>query len=325
MDKIRGVIDPEKLINTLRGCLFRDPSYRQDDKNDKNWFFLDSLEDLLIILGPTASGKTKFAVACAELLNGEIISADSRQVYRHMDIGTGKDLAEYGNIPYHLIDIVEPGEKYNIHRFSHDFEAAYRDIVQRGKHPIVCGGTGFYIQSLIAPQPYSQVPVDDVFRKEMEALEKDELQSLLKSSSLPSDFDVDYSSKKRMVRALEIAAWAKNNPTQRLQPMKTYSATLIGLNPDLETRRQRISTRLQERLGAGMIEEVRSLLDMGITHDELEYYGLEYKYISYYLQGTLTYEAFVRKLETEIHRYAKRQMTYFRKMEKDGATIKWIT
>lgn len=299
------MIDPEKLIDTLRA----------------EGTFLP--EDLLIILGPTASGKTKFAVACAELLDGEIISADSRQVYRHMDIGTGKDLAEYGDIPYHLIDIVEPGQRYNIHRFLQDFDAAYQDIVHRGKRPIVCGGTGFYIHALINPQPYTQVPVDDNFRQQMDLLDRSAIKSLLDKNILPEDFEVDCSSKKRMIRALEISHWIKENPSSTLPSLKRYRGTLVGLNPDLETRRDRISTRLRERLAQGMIGEVGALLKMGISHSELEYYGLEYKYISYYLQGALSYDALVTKLETEIHRYAKRQMTYFRKMEKDGTEIYW--
>lgn len=306
MDKIRGVIDPEKFIHNLRA----------------ETSFLP--EDLLIILGPTASGKTKFAVACAEILNGEIISADSRQVYRHMNIGTGKDLNAYGSIPYHLIDVVDPGEKYNIHQFLKDFESAYQEIVSRGKQPIVCGGTGFYIQSLIHPQPYTQVPVDEVFRQKIELLDKSEIKSLLQDNPPPSDFEVDYTSKKRMIRALEISDWIRKNPTYSFPPLTSYKATLIGLNPDVATRRQRISQRLHERLEAGMIDEVHLLLQMGVTHSELEYYGLEYKYISHYLQGKLSREACVQKLETEIHRYAKRQMTYFRKMEKDGANIHWI-
>jgi tRNA dimethylallyltransferase len=306
MDQIRGVINPEEVIKTLQA----------------ETGFLP--ENLLIILGPTASGKTKFAVECAQILNGEIISADSRQVYRQMDIGTGKDIQAYGNIPYHLIDVVDPGEKYNIHRFLQDFETAYRDIVRRGKKPVVCGGTGFYIQALLSPKPYTQIPIDAELRSRLEASDKENIRRLLDQMTLPTDFEADYSSKKRMIRAIEIARWRQENPEVELVMPFRYSAQIAGLNPDLATRRQRISQRLKQRLKLGMVQEVQGLLDNGLTHDELEYYGLEYKYISQYLQGILSYNEFVKKLETEIHRYAKRQMTYFRKMEKDGIEIKWF-
>lgn len=298
--------NPEQLINTL-----------QVDRS-----FL--LEELLIILGPTASGKTQLAVACAKILDGEIISADSRQVYRQMNIGTGKDIEEYEDIPYHLIDIVDPGEKYNIHRFLGDFDKAYQDIVHRGKKPIICGGTGFYIQALLDPKPYTQIPVDEELRANLNALNKEDVQNILVAQNLPSDFEIDYSSKKRMIRAIEIVQWQERNPHKKLAVLTQYPARVIGLNPDLDTRRRRVSQRLSDRLDKGMIEEVQVLLKSGITHSELEYHGLEYKYISYYLQGLLPYVEFVKKLETEIHRYAKRQMTYFRKMEKDGVAIHWL-
>ncbi|NGF55472.1 tRNA (adenosine(37)-N6)-dimethylallyltransferase MiaA [Parapedobacter sp. SGR-10] len=281
-------------------------------------------EDLIIVLGPTASGKTRLAVELAKILDAEIVSADSRQVYRHMDIGTGKDIHEYGEVPYHLIDIVQPGEKYNVTRFLEDFEEAYCDIRSRGKTVIVCGGTGFYIQALLEPRPYAQVPVDLARRTEMETMDKGTLKRMLEKRSLPEDFAIDFSSKKRMVRALEILEWLDNHPQTKFSPQPVYSAKVLGIAPDLETRRRRISTRLYKRLENGMIDEVKSLLQSGLTYEDLEYYGLEYKYISYYLQGKATYDEFLRKLETEIHRYAKRQMTYFRKMEKDGIAIHWI-
>lgn len=282
-------------------------------------------ENLLVILGPTASGKTRLAVDCAKLLDGEVISADSRQVYRQMNLGTGKDIEEYGSIAYHLIDIVDPGEKYNISRFIDDFARVYQDIIRRGKKPIVCGGTGFYLQALLDPKPYTQTPVHEALRKQLDNMDKTEIRSLLDQCTLPPDFNVDYSSRKRMIRAIEIARWHEQNPTQQLPLPSRYSAQVIGLHPDLNTRRQRITKRLLERLEKGMIEEVRTLLSSDLTHLDLEYYGLEYKYISYYLQGIWSYEDLVRKLETEIHRYAKRQMTYFRKMEKDGITIRWLS
>ncbi|WP_201288598.1 tRNA (adenosine(37)-N6)-dimethylallyltransferase MiaA [Sphingobacterium composti Ten et al. 2007 non Yoo et al. 2007] len=281
-------------------------------------------EDLLIILGPTASGKTKFAVKLAKSLNAEIISADSRQVYRHMNIGTGKDLSEYQDVPYHLIDILNPGDRYNIDFFLRDFEEAYWDIINRGRRVIVCGGTGFYIQSLLQTQPYSQIPVNQSWRLELELLSKEELQGILERMSPPVDFKIDFSSRKRIVRAIEICRFLDQNPDFNLNITKSYRYKTLGLNPPLEVRRERITKRLNQRLEEGMIEEVEGLLNMGLSHEELEYYGLEYKYISYYLKGQLSYKDFINKLETEIHRYAKRQMTYFRKMEKDGVEIEWI-
>jgi len=281
-------------------------------------------EDLIIVLGPTASGKTKLAVAIAKELDAEIISADSRQVYRRMDIGTGKDIPEYGSVPYHLIDIVEPGEKYNISRFLEDFERAYQTIRSRNRPVVVCGGTGFYIQALLEPKPYTQVPTNPALRKELDMLDKETLRKELEKRKIPPAFVIDFSSKRRMIRALEILDWIAHHPTEILNALPTYSAKIIGIDPGLEVRRRRISNRLHERLAHGMIEEVENLLDAGLTYNDLEYYGLEYKYLSYYLQGKMTYDEFVRKLETEIHRYAKRQMTYFRKMERDGLDIKWI-
>ncbi|WP_240452837.1 tRNA (adenosine(37)-N6)-dimethylallyltransferase MiaA [Sphingobacterium sp. xlx-130] len=281
-------------------------------------------QDILILLGPTASGKTKLAVQLARSLNAEIISADSRQVYRGMDIGTGKDIQEYEDVPYHLIDIVNPGEQYNVSRFLADFEQAYGQIKAKGKQVIVCGGTGFYIQALLTSQPYNQIPTDIIWREQLERKTKAEIEAYLSDYTVPEGYLIDYSSKKRMVRALEVLRWL-SDPIHVLpasQPI--YTATILGLDPAVEIRRQRISRRLHQRLEQGMVEEVEKLLDQGVTYEQLAYYGLEYKYISYYLQDKLTYEAFVTKLETEIHRYAKRQMTYLRKMEKDGVDIQWI-
>lgn len=281
-------------------------------------------EDLLIIVGPTASGKTKLAVALAKQLDAEIISADSRQVYRQMNIGTGKDLSEYQNIPYHLIDILNPGEKYNIDRFLADFETAYLDILSRNKKVIVCGGTGFYIQSLLQPQSYIQIPIDGILRQDLELKPKEELISMLKEAAVPKDFKVDFSSRKRIIRALEICSYLAKHPHFVFEVKASYRYKIIGLNPAIEVRRHRISKRLQQRLDEGMIQEVEYLLQNGLSYEELEYYGLEYKYIAYYLKGFLSHADFYKKLETEIHRYAKRQMTYFRKMEKDGIKIIWF-
>lgn len=281
-------------------------------------------EDLIIILGPTASGKTKLAVQLAKAMNAEIISVDSRQVYRGMDIGTGKDLSEYGDINYHLIDIIEPGDKYNVSRFLNDFEDAYLDIRAKGKNVIACGGTGFYLQSLLESRPYTQIPVNQNLRIELGSLEKEDLLKLLDSLMIPSNFSMDRSSKKRIIRAIEILDFLKNNPDFKFEDFKSYSAKVIGLNPPVEIRRSRISHRLKLRIEEGLISEVEKLIDFGVSYEDLEYYGLEYKYISYYLKGLLSYEEFYAKLETEIHRYAKRQMTFFRKMEKDGVVISWI-
>ncbi|MBL1409447.1 tRNA (adenosine(37)-N6)-dimethylallyltransferase MiaA [Sphingobacterium faecale] len=282
-------------------------------------------KDILVITGPTASGKTKLAVELARALSGEIISADSRQVYRQMDIGTGKDIQEYEEIPYHLIDIADPGDQYNVSRFLEDFERAYRTIKAKGKIAIVCGGTGFYIQALLTSHPYNQIPTDMAWRAAQEQRNKQEIQEELGRFIIPTDFKIDYSSKKRMVRALEILTWLTDSRNSLPEPVPSYIATIIALDPLKDIRRQRISKRLRERLEQGMVEEVQQLIKGGLNYTEIEYYGLEYKYCSYYLRKLLNYDSFVNKLETEIHRYAKRQMTYLRKMEKDGVHIHWFT
>ncbi|WP_293912198.1 MULTISPECIES: tRNA (adenosine(37)-N6)-dimethylallyltransferase MiaA [unclassified Sphingobacterium] len=282
------------------------------------------MKNVIIILGPTASGKTALAVALAKKTNGAIISADSRQVYRQMDIGTGKDLKEYEDIPYYLIDICEPGEKYNLSDFQHDFQKAYFDIVKSGKQPILCGGTGLYIQSVIQEKPYSHVPVNPELREELETLSREELQIRLDQQTIPPDLKIDNSTRKRMIRGLEILA-GLDKYERTAEPVSipfTYQA--FGIDPPVEIRRTKISQRLKQRIDQGLVEEVEHLLSHGVTHDDLQYYGLEYKYISYYLSGDLNREACFTKLETEIHRYAKRQMTYFRKMEKDNVQIHWL-
>jgi len=281
--------------------------------------------DLLwVILGPTASGKTKLAVALAQRIQGEIISVDSRQVYRRMDIGTGKDLEEYKHVPYHLIDICEPGEKYNIFQFQNDFHKAYREIVKKGKSTIACGGTGMYIQSLLQPQPYMEIPTDEVLREEWLQKPKEELILHLEQLPTPVDFRIDRSSHKRLIRAIEILTWLQANPGFKAKSAPHYPHLIFGIEPSLKDRRTHISLRLNERIENGLITEVQHLLDVGLTHAELQYYGLEYKYVSLYLQGVLDKPTFISRLETEIHRYAKRQMTYFRKMEKDGLRIHWL-
>lgn len=279
---------------------------------------------LLILMGPTASGKTRLAVELAKALHGEIISADSRQVYQGLDIGTGKDLKEYDEIPYHLIDIVPPTAQYSVKEFVKDFDIAYQGIIGRGKLPILCGGTGSYVQTLLQPQPYSSIPKDDTFHVEHAALSKAELIEKVKAEEIPVDFQIDWQSPKRLIRALEIVRYLKINDQPAAIATKHYPYLIMALNPPLETRRSRIDKRLSARMEEGLIPEVQGLLESGLTHEQLQWFGLEYKYASYYLLGQLTLEEFHDKLRTEIHRFAKRQMTYFRKMEKDGLEIHWL-
>ncbi|WP_367210606.1 tRNA (adenosine(37)-N6)-dimethylallyltransferase MiaA [Sphingobacterium sp. R2] len=280
-------------------------------------------EKVIVILGPTASGKTKLAVQLAQHIDAEIISADSRQIYRRMDIGTGKDLSEYQDIPYHLIDIHEPGRRYNLGNFIADFRKAQQSILEKGKHTILCGGTGLYIQSVIQENPYALIPSIEGFKESLLAYPETELLARLQEYTLPVNFQIDLSTKKRIIRAIEILAFLENHPDHIVQ-QQAVDSIVIGLNPPVETRRSHISQRLEQRLKEGFLEEVEKLLAEGITHEQLQYYGLEYKYASLHLLGQLDYTAFITKLETEIHRYAKRQMTYFRKMEKDGIMIHWV-
>lgn len=286
---------------------------------------------LLVILGPTASGKTHLATRVAHEIGGEIISADSRQVYRQMDIGTGKDLDEYvvngSSIPYHLINIRDAGEKYNVNDFQHDFTDAYRKIHAANHIPVVCGGTGFYIYALLKGHANDTVPVNKVLRESFENQKTEQLLEQFHRSNSPYHALADTSTRKRLIRALEIAAFLREHPGQEVQfgtEDQAYPAMLFGLNPPVETRRERISDRLAARLKQGLTEEVQNLLKQGIKPESLIYYGLEYKYVTLYLTGELTYEEMHAKLETEIHRFAKRQMTFFRKMERDGLKINWI-
>lgn len=283
-----------------------------------------SPDSLWIILGPTASGKTRTAVELAKAFDGEIISADSRQVYRHMDIGTGKDLEEYDQIPHHLINIAEPGERYQVDRFRDDFFAAYDSIIARGKQAVLCGGTGSYIQTILQQSIYTQIPKDPAVQAELSLFSKEQLELKIRENGIPTDFTIDFNSHKRLVRALEILRYIQIHKPD-LEPLRTIEKYhVIGINPNVENRRAAIKNRLIKRLGHGLIGEVQGLLDDGLSFADLHYYGLEYRYVGLYLQGELTYEGFVEKLTTEINRYAKRQMTYFRKMEKDGIKINWF-
>lgn len=286
---------------------------------------------LLIILGPTASGKTHLATRVAHEIGGEILSADSRQIYRQMDIGTGKDLDEYilngASIPYHLINIRDAGDKYNVNDFQHDFADSYQQICAANHIPIVCGGTGFYIYALLKGHANDTVPANEALRAELEPVSNEGLLARFHNSESRYHALADVSTRKRLIRALEIAAFLNDHPEADIafgNEANTYSALIFGLNPPVETRRDRISNRLTARLKQGLIEEVQNLLNQGITTDALIYYGLEYKYVTMYLTGEMTFEEMHTKLETEIHRFAKRQMTFFRKMGKDGLEINWI-
>ncbi len=282
--------------------------------------------DFVTILGPTASGKTAFAAALALRLDAEIISADSRQVYRGMDLGTGKDLADYDvdghRIPYHLIDIADAGYKYNVFEFQRDFLQAYNGIRERERMPILCGGTGLYIESVLRGYRLLPVPENPELRKALEGKSLDELTRLLSTyKKLHNTTDVD--SAKRAIRAIEIEEYyAKVPVTEREFPQ--FRSVVIGIDIDRQLRREKISRRLRQRLEEGMIDEVKGLLDRGIAAEDLIYYGLEYKYLTLYLTGRMSYEEMFGGLETAIHQFAKRQMTWFRGMERRGTTIHWM-
>ena len=281
---------------------------------------------LISVIGPTASGKTRFATILAKELNGEIISADSRQIYRQMDIGTGKDLADYRIdeilIPYHLIDIRPPGYKYNVFEYQHDFHAVYQDIVNRGKQPVLCGGTGLYIESVLKGYKLIEVPENKELRKSLEDKSLSELSDILRTyKELHNTTDID--TVKRAIRAIEIEEYYKQLPAKETQ-FPPIDSLLIGIDISREKRREKITKRLFERLQNGMIEEVEALLKSGIVAEDLIYYGLEYKFITFYLTGILTYEQMTAQLEVAIHQFAKRQMTWFRGMEKRGFKIHWL-
>ena len=283
-----------------------------------------STPHLIVVLGPTASGKTSLAVAVAKALNGEIISADSRQVYRHMDIGTGKDLLLYEDTPYHLIDICEAGEAYHVARFQQDYQQALSAVIAAGHQPILCGGTGLYLQAAITGLAYSGVPVSSERREALEHLDRDVLIQRLDALPLPPGFTADTSTKKRLIRAIEIAEWWQTDPHAAPSSPPPIPATIFGINPPVAERRKQITERLRQRLDDGLIDEVKELLQRDIRPQQLIRYGLEYKYVTQHLLGELDRSTLFSKLNTEIHRYAKRQMTFFRKMEKDGQKIHWL-
>ena len=282
--------------------------------------------ELITILGPTASGKTVLAAALAAQLHTEIISADSRQIYRGMDIGTGKDLADYivngQSIPYHLIDICEPGYKYNVFQYQHDFFRVFRDIESRGKLPILCGGTGMYIEAVLKGYKLLDVPQNPTLRQSLQGKSLAELEQILASYKvLHNKTDVD--SAQRAIRAIEIEEYYRTEAPGRNE-YEPINSLIIGVDIDRDTRRAKISQRLRARLTEGMVDEVRQLIDQGVKPDDLIYYGLEYKFVTQYVIGQLSYEEMVTQLEIAIHQFAKRQMTWFRGMERRGSTIHWV-
>ena len=289
------------------------------------------MQKMITILGPTASGKTPIAAKLAAEIGGEVISADSRQVYRRMNIGTGKDLADYivdgHRIPYHLIDICEPGTKYNLFEYQEDFYDVYQDIQGRGVVPILCGGTGLYIEAVLKGYKLSPVPQNPELRKALDGKTLDELTHMLvdlkarNGSNMHNTTDVD--SCQRAIRAIEIETYNLEHPLPRRE-LPAVDSLIIGVDIDRELRREKITRRLKARLDEGMVEEVRSLLDEGIPPEDLTYYGLEYKFVTEYLTDKLTYDEMFTRLEIAIHQFAKRQMTWFRGMERRGFKINWI-
>lgn len=294
------------------------------------------MKKMITILGPTASGKTSVAARLAAEIGGEIVSADSRQVYRRMDIGTGKDLDDYEvknengevtNVPYHLIDIREPGTKYNLFEYQQDFYDVYQDIRHRGAVPILCGGTGLYIEAVLKGYKLSPVPQNQELRDSLEGKPLNELTEMLKGlkekngSNMHNTTDVD--SCQRAIRAIEIETYNLEHPTPRRE-LPPVESLIIGIDIDREERRAKITRRLKARLEEGMVEEVKALLDEGIPADDLIYYGLEYKFLTEYLTGVTSYSEMTNRLEIAIHQFAKRQMTWFRGMERRGFKIHWI-
>lgn len=281
---------------------------------------------MLAVVGPTACGKTSLAVELALALGGEVISADSRQVYRGMDIGTGKDLAEYCKdgvqVPAHLIDIVDAGEKYNLFEYQRDFLAAYDDVVSRGALPILCGGSGMYVESVLKGYKLIPVPENKALRERLEEKSLDELTAILAGyKTLHNNTDTD--TKKRAIRAIEIEEYYATCPVEE-RSFPAIRTLVVGVDVDREVRRSRITARLVQRLQEGLVEEVRGLLESGVTDEQLIYYGLEYKFVTMYVTGKMSYDEMVKGLEIAIHQFAKRQMTWFRGMERRGTAINWV-
>lgn len=281
----------------------------------------------IAVVGPTACGKTRRAVQIASALNGEILSADSRQVYCNMDLGTGKDLDEYGDVRYHLIDICPPGSKYNLHKYLRDFNRVYADVLARGKRPVICGGSGMYVEHALNGISLPDVPENTALRHSLAAKSLDQLAAMLAGyKQLHNVTDID--TKARAIRAIEIQEYYLHHPEETesasRQGAKPIDALIIGLDIPREERRARISSRLKQRLDNGLIREIRHLLNSGIDAEDLIYYGLEYKFVTLHVMGELSYQEMFTQLETAIHQFAKRQMTWFRGMERRGSTIHWL-
>ena len=287
----------------------------------------DTKYQMLTILGPTASGKTTVAAHAAQWLDGEVISADSRQVYRGMDLGTGKDYADYQidgkQIPFHLIDIVDAGYEYNVFEYQHDFLNAYESICSRGKFPVLCGGSGLYLEAVLKNYKLIQVPVNEELRSSLEVKELDELAELLKSYKTDLHNQTDIETRKRAIRAIEIEDYLVHHP-EIDRSMPDINSLVVGVKYDRMSRRRRITERLKQRLDEGMLDEVQVLLDSGLSPEQLTYYGLEYKYLTLHLIGELSFSEMFRGLETAIHQFAKRQMTWFRRMERQGTPVYWL-
>jgi tRNA dimethylallyltransferase len=287
----------------------------------------DKKYNLITILGPTASGKTSVAARLALLLDGEVISADSRQVYRGMDLGTGKDYADYivdgQPIQYHLIDIVDAGYEYNVYEYQKDFLKVFADITERGKLPVMCGGSGLYLESVLKNYKLIRVPVNEKLREELDDKQLWELTEILRSYKNYLHNQTDTESAKRAIRAIEIEEYYLTHP-EIDTGMPDIRSLVVGVKFDRDSRRKRITNRLKQRLKEGMLDEVQRLLDSGLTPEQLTYYGLEYKYMTLHLTGKLTYQEMFDKLNVAIHQFAKRQMTWYRKMENQGVDIRWL-
>ena len=282
--------------------------------------------NMITILGATASGKTALAANVAYRMNGEVISADSRQVYRNMDIGTGKDYGDYiiegREVPCHLVDICNAGEKYSVYRYQKDFLTVYNEISDRNKLPVLCGGTGMYIESVLKGYRLLKVPVNKSLRDNLERKTMDEMKDILEGYGDLHNI-TDISQRKRLIRAIEIAKYYSDHNIEE-EEFPEINSLVAGIKFDRNSRRKRITERLKDRLKSGMIEEVKSLLESDVSAETLIYYGLEYKFITRHIQGELSYDEMFSQLETSIHRFAKRQMTWFRRMEKNGIEIKWL-
>lgn len=285
-------------------------------------------KNLIVILGPTASGKTHLAVRLAHDMRGEIISADSRQVYKKMDIGTGKDLDQYiindRRIPYHLIDIIDPENEFNLFEFQNRFYEVFNNMIERGVVPVLVGGTGLYLESVLTGYNMPHAPVDKKLREDLDRKSKDELQEILQEMKPRLHNKTDIDDSERLIRAIEIER-ARNITDHAQQGRPDIDAIVFGIRWERSTVRQRITARLKERLNQGMIEEVRKLNAAGLTWTKLESFGLEYRFVSRYLQKLITFEEMEKKLNTAIHQFAKRQETWFRRMEKKGIVINWIS